>query len=76
MDQNNIAGLTARAVVSLLAGVCWEERVSKKRVYCCVHRMNWLKQEFGGREEEKFLCPMIQLVQIWLSLHQGIVRRW
>lgn len=48
VDQNSKAGLTARAAISLLAGVCWEEFL-RKGIYCCVHRMNGLKQEFGGR---------------------------
>lgn len=46
MDQNDILELTAGAVMSLLAGACWEKRGSffEHEIYCCVHnRVNRLK---------------------------------
>lgn len=46
MDQNDISELTAGAVMSLLAGVCWEKRGSsfEQEIYCYVHdRLNRLK---------------------------------
>lgn len=45
-NQNDISELTAGAVMSLLAGACWEERESffEEEIYCCVHnRLNRLK---------------------------------
>lgn len=45
-DQNDISELTAGAVMSLPAGVCWEKRGSffEQEIYCYVHnRLNRLK---------------------------------
>lgn len=65
VDQNSKAGLTARAAISLLAGVCWEERVSSKRNLLLCSQDEWVEARIWGEggavgKEEKSLCPMTQ----------------
>lgn len=57
MDQNNIAELTAGAVISLLAGVSFLE---KEFTAVFTGWMGWNKNLEGGvgdGEEKKSLCP-------------------